>query len=591
MLNCIFESDRSCANLLHWMEPHAIELVSDKIISEMDDVKSALTGTISLITPETLLAWDINMFIGTLVKETAPITSHMLKTAVQTKHAKQQNKIKSCSTACNVIITQLAKERSQLSLYFATPFTLCLWTNGASHQTIKALHKCGRPVVVLIPQSLLSNEHLRPRKYSPEHLLFSMKSKTAIPPICYLIRTSTIDESSITGNITVIHDVYINQLKMTHELLADQAIPSINDQSTNACIRGAKALRTQDVNTFTRLQNLQLSFGLFHLCMNLIWALLHIHCGSIHQIGSLSYFFALLDHTRLGCEHPDYHTLLAMLLQVLQGIILNAWRVKCGHLSLAAFASSNSSPDELLRIADQIILNHVTIAPEPSKKKTTDANGTEPASNTDSDDVHRNLRVLTRDLLHVLELVHTTAQGDFGHIEDILGNLAMIFCGAGSNNYCSEILHFLYNLKKFLKLFFASKGIYASWDRLGDISTTVDLLQSVRKQVGRALGIAYHGISHTMPDMSAAINKVAHKVSKLELHIFKPDRLENDSIRRVVDTLAAGEQKLKSSTLATFNRKVRGMMAGEGIEIEEDETPQVSFDLSHDLDLEEEHEN
>ena len=88
---------------------------------------------------------------------------------------------------------------------------------------------------------------------------------------------TTIDESSITGNIAVIHDVYINQLKMSPQALLDMAIPSINDQLTNARIRGAKALRTKDVNPFTRLQCIQLGFSLFHLCMNLIWALLHVH--------------------------------------------------------------------------------------------------------------------------------------------------------------------------------------------------------------------------------------------------------------------------------------------------------------------------
>ena len=160
------------------------------------------------------------------------------------------------------------------------------------------------------------------------------RSPVLLPPECckmpkgyrtkqYPLRASTIDESSITGNIAVINDIYIHQLKMTHGELAEHAIPSINDQAMNAHIRGAKALRMKDVNLFTRLQTLQLGFGLFHLCMNLIWALLHVHRGSIHQVGSLSYFFTLLDWTRLGCNHPDYHTLLAMLLQILWGIILN----------------------------------------------------------------------------------------------------------------------------------------------------------------------------------------------------------------------------------------------------------------------------
>ena len=81
------------------------------------------------------------------------------------------------------------------------------------------------------------------------------------------------------------------------------------------------------------------------------------------------------------------------------------------------------------------------------------------------------------------------------------------------------------------QLFFAAKGVYASWDHLGDISATVDLLQSVHKQVGHALEIAYHGITHTMPDMSAAINKIAYKVGELELHVSNANRLGGNLIR------------------------------------------------------------
>ncbi|KIK79987.1 hypothetical protein PAXRUDRAFT_159848, partial [Paxillus rubicundulus Ve08.2h10] len=56
--------------------------------------------------------------------------------------------------------------------------------------------------------------------------------------------------------------------------------------------------------------------------------------------------------------------------------------------------------------------------------------------------------ILTRDLLYVLELIHAIPDDDFGSVEDILGHLMMIFCGAGSNNYCAEILHFIFNLKR-----------------------------------------------------------------------------------------------------------------------------------------------
>jgi hypothetical protein len=47
------------------------------------------------------------------------------------------------SKACNVIITQLASQCSHHSIFLTIPFTLFLWTNGASKQIIEALYKCG----------------------------------------------------------------------------------------------------------------------------------------------------------------------------------------------------------------------------------------------------------------------------------------------------------------------------------------------------------------------------------------------------------------------------------------------------------------
>ena len=143
------------------------------------------------------------------------------------------------------------------------------------------------------------------------------------------------------------------------------------------------------------------------------------------------------------------------------------------------------------------------------------------------------------------------------------------------------VLWFLIDIQRF----FAPKGIYASWERLGDISATVNLLQHVRKQVGRALGIAYHGITHVSPDTSASVQTIMHKIAELGLHAFTLDREGNSSVKQVIDTLASGEHKLKSSTLATFNKKVRGMIAGEELlDTEEDEIPSVAFDHSGDND-------
>ena len=63
------------------------------------------------------------------------------------------------------------------------------------------------------------------------------------------------------------------------------------------------------------------------------------------------------------------------------------------------------------------------------------------------DPIHQNIRLLLRDLIYVAALVQAISDGDFGRVEILMVQLAMIFRGAGSNNYCMEILHLILNLK------------------------------------------------------------------------------------------------------------------------------------------------
>ena len=139
------------------------------------------------------------------------------------------------------------------------------------------------------------------------------------------------------------------------------------------------------------------------------------------------------------------------------------------------------------------------------------------------------------------------------------------------------------------KRFFTAKGVYASWDQSG-ISAAVDHLQHIRKQVGSSLGISYHGLIHTTPDTDSPVQKISYKVNKLAMHVVAPPchNTNTTAVKPVVDALAAGERKLKSSTLSTFNRKVQTLLAGKspGVEAEEDEIPPASFDFTVDMDAE-----
>jgi hypothetical protein len=272
--------------------------------------------------------------------------------------------------------------------------------------------------------------------------------KTVFHPL----RATTIEEASIDGNLLVHDDVYLVQLKRSRDELSDIAIPSFNDQLTNARIRGGQFLRKKDVSSWERREVFQLGFGTFHLVMNLIWSVLETHRGSVVRIGSLAFFFAILDKARLGGEHPDYHTLLSALRQILHGLILNAWRTECGYPNLRDFAEANPSPDELLQCARRILKKYAVpqprIDPLDAKSPPKDLETGNAMPTQTPDTVHNNIVLLTRDLLYVMELADATASGDFGRIEDVLPTIACMFRGSGSNNYSTEILHLLFNLKE-----------------------------------------------------------------------------------------------------------------------------------------------
>ncbi|KAH9037504.1 hypothetical protein EDB85DRAFT_2086035 [Lactarius pseudohatsudake] len=244
-----------------------------------------------------------------------------------------------------------------------------------------------------------------PMLQHPQRWPLPVAHKTVFHPL----RASTIEEASVDGNLLVHDDVYL--------------------------------IRRKDFSSWERREIFQLGFGSFHLTMNLLWCVLETHRGTLSQTGSLTQLFAVLEKTRLGGEHPDYHTLLAALTQILHGLILNAWRDECDYPSLRDFAKAEPTPGDLLECARRIVEKY---ASAPPKDLDSGVESTKPVV----DVVRENTVLLTRDLLLVAELVDAIATGDFGRVEDILPALACMFRGSGSNNYSMEILHLIFNIKE-----------------------------------------------------------------------------------------------------------------------------------------------
>lgn len=102
---------------------------------------------------------------------------------------------------------------------------------------------------------------------------------------------------------------------------------------------------------------------------------------------------------------------------------------------------------------------------------------------------------------------------------------------------------------------------------------------------------SYQSTTHTNPNVDRLVWRVAKKVYDEKLHLYTKDRLGNAKAKAVPDILAVGEAKLKSSSLSTFNRKIRTMIEGGNIDEELDSLPEISLSVNlEELDCEDQFE-
>jgi hypothetical protein len=134
-------------------------------------------------------------------------------------------------------------------------------------------------------------------------------------------------------------------------------------------------------------------------------------------------------------------------------------------------------------------------------------------------------------------------------------------------------------LTHIFKGMFVAKGIYADWDRLSNISAAIDVLDEVQKNVSLSLDTSYKGTTHTTPDTSDLVWRVANKACELKLNEFQANREGNSSVKETVDTLASGERLLKSATIATFNKKLKSLISGMIMEDETDDIPPLDLEI------------
>jgi hypothetical protein len=91
---------------------------------------------------------------------------------------------------------------------------------------------------------------------------------------------------------------------------------------------------------------------------------------------------------------------------------------------------------------------------------------------------------------------------------------------------------------------------------LGDFSAAINSLEDVKTRISKVLNLSYQNWSHSDVDTSSLVWKIQKVVTEEQWNQHIPHREGNDKAKARVVTIRVGTDKLKRSTLATFNKKV-----------------------------------
>ncbi|THU99176.1 hypothetical protein K435DRAFT_597750, partial [Dendrothele bispora CBS 962.96] len=123
------------------------------------------------------------------------------------------------------------------------------------------------------------------------------------------------------------------------------------------------------------------------------------------------------------------------------------------------------------------------------------------------------------------------------------------------------------------------KGIYSDWHTYSDISASIKYLNILKKQVHTSMKAAYQKKNHKIPDLTQIVWEVASTARSYHLLERLDNHVENQTASAFTDLLAKGHQKFESSTLKTFNKKLREWVDGVPLETSEDGEPVVDMEI------------
>ena len=226
---------------------------------------------------------------------------------------------------------------------------------------------------------------------------------------------------------------------MKEKLGLEKLVAWVGDQLTVDRLRNRFKFRTEDLNSYDRLDWMVLTFGWLHLMMAAANTFHKQYLGTARGRG-LSQAFDLLNKKGLGktsTKGPFYHDLNEVLYHVAEAHIREDWLLVGKVESLQDLRSK--TPEELISLANQLVeehasslaLNHMDSRPENQQ-----------------DQVKHQTIMWNCDILQYIVLDQAIKHGDVSLMEDLLPHLLFRFIGGKNSNYATKVLELLQALNR-----------------------------------------------------------------------------------------------------------------------------------------------
>jgi hypothetical protein len=256
----------------------------------------------------------------------------------------------------------------------------------------------------------------------------------------YMLDTVHIEEASYEGNAKVLiewlRQISINTPDEKKRLALERVIVWVGDQLTVSRLRGLKKFRSEDLNSFDRLDFLKEIPGWFHTEIAFEHSLHSQHYGTRAGHG-LIYAFDLLQ--RKGLHSPSvqgtfHHSLQEGLYHISSARFRDLW---CTVANVGSIESlCDSTPEDIYKWATIII----------DKYASTHALQEWHEQEDKKDDVFTQAVIWNRDILDYLLLDEAIKTGDVGCIQDLLPRLLFRFVGGRNSKYAIEMLELMQGL-------------------------------------------------------------------------------------------------------------------------------------------------